>query len=140
MQNKEEKMPDNKKEIPTDASIRRAAEILIQACHGNAHNAGWHNNLVTGEPKPVHVPTSLMLIVTEVAEAMEGYRKSLNDDHLPHVSMLEAELADSVIRIFDLAGALGLDLSRTVVEKMSYNKTRADHKIENRQKPDGKKC
>ena len=61
------------------------------------------------------------------------------DDHLPDRKMLEVELADAVIRIFDLAGACKLDLGGAVVEKMIYNKNRQDHKIENRQKPQGKK-
>lgn len=47
----------------------------------------------------------LMLQVSELAEAMEGDRKNLMDDHLPHRSMLEVELADTVIRILDYVGA-----------------------------------
>lgn len=63
----------------------------------------------------------LMLIVTEVAEAMEGLRKNLQDDHLPHRSMVEAELADVVIRVGDFAAGFGLDVGGAIVEKMRYN-------------------
>ena len=52
------------------------------------------------------VGTKLMLSVSELAEAMEGHRKGLMDDHLPHRPMIEVELADALIRIMDLAGAL----------------------------------
>jgi NTP pyrophosphatase (non-canonical NTP hydrolase) len=81
----------------------------------------------------------LMLIVSEVAEAMEGYRKNLNDDKLPHRSMFEVELADVLIRIFDLAGAAGLDLGGALQEKFTYNIFRSDHKRESMELPNGKK-
>ena len=65
-------------------------------------------------------------------------RKGLMDDKLPHRSMLEVELADAVIRIADLAGALDLDLGGAVAEKMAFNAQRADHKPENRLAAGGK--
>jgi hypothetical protein len=69
---------------------------------------------------------------------MEGARKGLMDDKLPHRPMLEVELADAVIRIFDMAGGLHLDLGGAIAEKLAYNASRADHKPENRIKPGGK--
>lgn len=50
----------------------------------------------------------LQLVSTEVAEATEGERKNLMDDHLPHRRMGEVELADALIRTLDLGGHLGL--------------------------------
>lgn len=47
---------------------------------------------------------TLQLVVTEIAEATEGDRKNLNDDHLPDRLMAEVELADTLIRLLDLAG------------------------------------
>jgi hypothetical protein len=79
-----------------------------------------------------------MLIVSEVSEAMEGHRKNLMDDKLPHRPMVEVELADAVIRIFDLAGAKGYDVAGAIVEKLAYNAQRADHKPENRLAEGGK--
>ena len=70
---------------------------------------------------------------------MEGDRKNLMDDHLPHRKMIEVELADAVIRIGDLAGKLGLDLGGAIDEKLVYNRNRADHKKENRLQEGGKK-
>ena len=81
----------------------------------------------------------LMLCVSELAEAMEGHRKNLPDDKLPHRSMFEVELADCLIRIFDLAGARGLDLGGAFIEKMDYNARRLDHTHEQRKMPGGKK-
>jgi hypothetical protein len=53
--------------------------------------------------------------------------------------MLEVELADAVIRILDMCGGLGLDLQGAIYEKLVYNAQRADHKVENRLKENGKK-
>ena len=79
-----------------------------------------------------------MLIVSEVSEAMEGDRKNLMDDKLPHRPMREVELADAVIRIFDLAGGYNLDIAGAIAEKLAFNAQRPDHKIENRVKEGGK--
>lgn len=53
----------------------------------------------------------LMLATSEVAEAMEGYRKSLQDDHLPQYPMVWVELADFVIRLLDMSGAFGWNIT-----------------------------
>jgi len=104
--------------------------------HEASKDAGWW------ELKPTvynHlIPTKLCLIHSEISEAMEAHRKGDMDSHLPNRRGIEVELADAVIRITDLAGALGLDLGGAIVEKMVYNKTRADHKLENRTKEGGK--
>jgi hypothetical protein len=47
---------------------------------------------------------SLQLVSTEIAEATEGERKNLADDHLTHRMMGEVELADALIRVLDLGG------------------------------------
>lgn len=103
-----------------------ASMTLGRFCHGIAKECGWWN-----EDKP-DVPRLLMLCVSELSEAMEGHRKDLMDDHLPDRKMLEVELADAVIRIFDMAGGLNLDIAGAISEKLIYNTTREDHKPENR--------
>ena len=104
------------------------------------HNvkAGWYTELATGERKTRNIGEMLALIHSEVSEGLEGYRKNLMDDHLPHRPMIEVEMADVIIRVFDLCGYLNLDLGGAYVEKRAYNANRSDHKLETRKLPGGK--
>jgi hypothetical protein len=113
---------------------------MVEDIHQRNVRAGWWNDLHTGESlkETRNVGELLMLIVSEVAEGMEGHRKGLKDDKLPHRDMLEVELADAVIRIFDLAGAKGYDLGGAIREKLAFNAQREDHKPENRKAAGGK--
>lgn len=102
-------------------------------------NHHWWHDPKTGELLNREKPTLLMLIVSELAECMEGERKNLMDSHLPHRKNAEVELADAVIRILDYAGAYGYDLDGAIAEKRAYNRTRADHKVEARLAVNGKR-
>lgn len=95
-------------------------ELAADIHHRNAH--WWRVPRNKGE--------LLMLIVTEISEAMEGERKQLMDDKLPHRRMAEVELADALIRILDYAAGYGYDLQGAFDEKLAYNAKREDHKLE----------
>lgn len=84
------------------------------------------------------VAEKIALIHSETSEGLEGARKNIPDDKLPHRPMLEVELADQIIRTLDLGGCLGLDIAGAIDEKLRFNKSREDHKIENRMKEGGK--
>jgi NTP pyrophosphatase (non-canonical NTP hydrolase) len=128
-----------------------AINILQDEIHQRNVAAGWwHEVQGAAGPYPnvqtkvdlrtnkyVHF-TKLALVHAEVSEALEGLRKGCMDDHLPTRPMVEVELADAIIRILDLAGALNLDVGGAIVEKLDYNSKRADHKPENRAKEGGK--
>ncbi|WFG74128.1 hypothetical protein QE321_gp131 [Pseudomonas phage SPA01] len=102
-------------------------------------NRKWNTDLVTGEPIKRDALHMLMLVTTEIAEAAEGVRKDLMDNHLPERKMEEVELADAIIRIMDYANVRGLDVAGAMIEKIEYNMTRADHKREARLAEGGKK-
>ena len=118
---------------------------LSNLCHSASYHAGWWHDPKTNESllhnesyTPYVIASKLMLIVSEISEAMEGHRKGLNDDKLTDRPMLEVELADAIIRIMDLIGALKLDIGGAINEKLKFNLNRPDHKVENRRKIGGK--
>lgn len=126
-----------KREIAEEqVEVLREVQATI---HGAAVDAGWYTDLDTGLPKTRNFGEVIALMHSELSEALEGYRKNLMDDHLPARRMVEVELADAIIRILDTAGAMGLDVPGAMRDKLAYNQTRADHKIENRRKDGGKK-
>lgn len=137
-------------------AIAQAGQLIQTACHSRSVAAGWWLFKDEGQTYDLKriiaapltslekrfakslVAEKLCLTHSEVSEGMEGHRKGLKDDKLPHRSMLEVELADAVIRIADLAGALGLDLGGAIAEKLAYNAVRPDHKPEARAAAGGK--
>lgn len=112
--------------------MSKSISELQQQIHAQNVEAGWWD-------EPREKGTLLCLVHSEISEAMEGERKGLMDDHLPHRPMAEVELADAMIRIMDYAGAFGYDLEGAIAEKLEYNRHRADHKRENRAADGGKK-
>ena len=95
-------------------SIRR----LQEEAHRIAVEHGWWDrSRSAGE--------ALMLVVTELAEAMEAIRSgSPESEKIGGFSKVEEELADAVIRILDYAGGNGLNLDAALAAKMRYNETR----------------
>lgn len=83
---------------------------LCKKAFETAKNNGFHE-------KPVHIPESLALIHSEVSEALEADRKGDSEN-------FAEELADVCIRVFDLCGALGIDLETEIADKMAKNAQR----------------
>lgn len=118
-----------------------ALKDLQEHCHNVSVKAGWWHDVTTGEPFDATEkgPEKIALMHSELSEALEGLRKGLMDDKLPHRPNAEVELADAVIRILDWAGAMGYDIAGAIGDKLEYNANREDHKLANRQAAGGKK-
>ena len=124
---------------PTEVLGAHVTDLVTYTHHANKH---WWRDPATNKSlldDPLIVPTKLMLIVTELAETLEGHRRGLMDEKLPHRPAFEVELADAFIRLLDLAGATGIDLGGAYMEKMRYNAIREDHTDAHRLSNGGKK-
>lgn len=93
-------------------------EAMCDEVHAVAREKGFWD-------KDRNVPEMIMLVVTELAELVEGLRHgNPPDDKIPGFSAAEAEAADAIIRLMDLAPALGWRLAEAIVAKIAFNKTR----------------
>jgi len=101
-------------------TIKQWCDYIKKRRKGKGFDTCWSN-----------VMEKLMLVVTEVAEAAEAYRhlhfKTYVHQWPQHDAIYEnfkEELADTAIRLFDLAGALDIDLEEAIDKKMKVNETR----------------
>ncbi len=125
--------------MPTPQEVYDAVQTLQKACHMAAQH--WWVDPKTGvdiRTNPMAFDQKLLLIVSEVTESMEGNRKNLMDDKLPHRKMREVEMGDVLIRVGDTAGGFGIDLAGATVEKMQFNSVRVDHTTAHRIAEGGK--
>jgi NTP pyrophosphatase (non-canonical NTP hydrolase) len=100
---------------------------------GNKSRGFWDGERNVGE--------LLMLVVSELGEAIEAHRKNRFTDPAARISEInpilsskyfaenikdtfEDEIADSIIRLFDMCGGLGIDIDFHIREKLKYNETR----------------
>ncbi len=92
---------------------------LSKQCYENALKKGfWEDKNNTGH----YINSKLMLIVSELGEACEALRNDRAG--IEKKDTFEDEIADTFIRLFDLCGALDIDIDKQIKWKMNYNSKR----------------
>lgn len=79
-------------------------------CHRIAKEKGFWD-------KERNIPEMLMLVVSELGEALEAYRVQDKEN-------FNEEIADTFIRLFDLCGGLKIDVEKYILNKAKVNKNR----------------
>lgn len=83
------------------------------------------NNGFWDHDPPNNDTVKIMLVVTELSEAVEGLRHgNPESDKIPGFNAAEEELADAIIRMADLWGRRGWRVPEAIVAKLTYNATR----------------
>ncbi len=87
---------------------------MVELCYSNSKEKGfWEASQ--------NISEKVMLVVTELAEAVEAYRNGIVKGEK---DCFAEEIADAMIRICDIAGYLEIDLEKEITDKMDYNKSR----------------
>lgn len=119
-----------KRKDPANMCIEEWQADILEWSKGNGWWKGFPEKLPASPGSDVinYIGTKLLLIHSEVSEAAEALRdgkiKMWIDPSNHKPEGVESELADTVIRIFDLAAALNMDLGNAIAVKMDYNRTR----------------
>jgi NTP pyrophosphatase (non-canonical NTP hydrolase) len=82
---------------------------LSKICHKMSNDNGRSKDRNLGE--------QLMLIVTELSEAMESYRKQDEGE-------FKDGIADTFISLFDLCGGRGINIEEELERKINFNRKR----------------
>lgn len=98
-------------------------DIINEAHQTATKNGFWDDR----RDNPIGIATALMLINSELVEAMNVDRVTdvakLEVGH-PDLEKFGEELADVVIRLADLAGYLNLDMDYIITTKLEINRSR----------------
>jgi len=92
----------------------RSMRIFCDEAYETAKDSGFHE-----EEHPI--THYLMLVVTELAEAVEADRNGIPEGSKGSVS---EEIADVFIRLADYCGMKEIDIGLAIIQKMSKNKKR----------------
>ena len=100
---------------------------LARKCHEDAKSLGWYD-----EGKTKSDVENLMMVVTELAEAVEEIRNEkpafyyhpTDDREIKKPEGIAVEIADAIIRLLDMSAYKGYDIETVIKEKLAFNLTR----------------
>ena len=104
-------------------SLQAMAPTIVAQFNSLADMAeGWFSGMQGfGEP---NFHGDAMLVVTELAEAVEADRTNATSDKVPAFHGREEELADALVRLLHMTGKYNIRLGDAFIAKMQYNLNR----------------
>ena len=140
-------MSDSVADIVTEMElyVRQTDEeeaVLVKFPHANTDLnllAARVNSYATRrgfKEKRDNLPEALMLVVSELSEALEALREMPSDSDLEDLSIVTTyqdkksphgfcmEIADAIIRLLDISASCRIDIMSAIIFKMHYNETR----------------
>ena len=127
---------------PDNLSFGMTICDVVAEAHKIAREKGWHQSLATQalsdgseasaaalkEIAALRFGAWMGLIMSEAAEALEAFRSHGLSSWRGETGKPEgvaSELADIVIRVGDVCGALQIDLEDAIMSKMEFNRSRS---------------
>lgn len=95
-------------------SMKKVLIISPEQIYNDIKKKGFYDK----EPS---IPEKLCLIHSEISEALEAHRNNIPKDESGWIG---EELADAVIRIFDMCGWLDIDIIHEIEKKTIFNRER----------------
>ena len=103
------------------------ARVIYENAKAKGFHAARHTDHTDSDIRHLSDMTAMALIVSEIAEAIEGLRAGNPKSEkigMHGFSQVEEELADAVIRIMDAAYVRGWNIPGAIYAKVVYNNNR----------------
>lgn len=107
-------------------SVNKLVEKISTSAYHNGWDDRFHALNGDAEGQREHIVVKVMLVVSELSEALEELRAHREFGEVYYRSDgkpegFGVEIADAVIRLFHICGMLGLNLESLISEKLEYN-------------------